>query len=321
MIAFKIICAAVALLAVCWGARRVFNIKPHFDPDMCAANSFGSATVGTHQDSLCKKVDAALAECIIVKTGTDENHVAACGTTDIPLGVTGPNDAPTAAEQLVTIHLFGGSRTLRLTASEAIADGALVYLGASGKAAASGTQCIGWAVTNAAADGDIFECATCTPQPAPGISASAFDANSILYATTDDTPVALTVGANTVVGRGPSGNISARTLLTGTTATPVAAAGSTVADAGQLTGTLITNITSDGATKGVKLPTGVAGMMQIVINGSATACELYAASGGTVNGLSADASIVVPASKGVLCLCNAADTWVVYDLPAKATAS
>ncbi len=38
---------------------------------------------------------------------------------------------------------------------------------------------------------------------------SLYDANTILYATTDDTPVALTVAASTVVGRKATGNISA----------------------------------------------------------------------------------------------------------------
>lgn len=38
-----------------------------------------------------------------------------------------------------------------------------------------------------------------------------YDAHSILYATTDDTPVALTVGASTIVGRKASGNIVALT--------------------------------------------------------------------------------------------------------------
>lgn len=104
-------------------------------------------------------------------------------------------------------------------------------------------------------------------------------------------------------------------------ATPVAAAGTDVSNAGSLASANIAKVSSDGATKGVKLPTGVAGQFQIVENTTATACELYAASGGTVNGLSADASVVIPASKGVLCLCFAADTWIVYDLPAKATAS
>lgn len=104
-------------------------------------------------------------------------------------------------------------------------------------------------------------------------------------------------------------------------ATPVAAAGSTVSDAGQLGSATIVVNSSASASAGVKLQTGVAGQIVFVINSSATACELYAASGGTVNGLSADASVVLPASKGVLCLCTAADTWTVYDLPAKATAS
>lgn len=106
--------------------------------------------------------------------------------------------------------------------------------------------------------------------------------------------------------------------------TAVAAAGSTVADAGQLGDASIVHITSDGAAKGVKLPTTTAanvGDVVFVINNSSTAAELYAASGGTVNGLSADASVVVPASKGLLCFCTGANTWVAFDLTAKATAS
>lgn len=105
------------------------------------------------------------------------------------------------------------------------------------------------------------------------------------------------------------------------TVTPVAAAGSTVADAGQLGSTMVVHISSDGATKGVKLPTGVKDDMVIIINDSGTAAELYAASGGTVNGLAANASVVIPASKGVMCFCTAADTWKIFDLPAAASAS
>lgn len=104
-------------------------------------------------------------------------------------------------------------------------------------------------------------------------------------------------------------------------ATAVAAAGSTVADAGVLGAGTYVQVSSDGATKGVKLPTGITGQIKWVINTTATACELYAATGGTVNGLSANASVVLPASKGVICICTAADTWVVFDLTAKATAS
>ena len=41
------------------------------------------------------------------------------------------------------------------------------------------------------------------------VDKSTYDAHSILYATTDDTPAALTVGEQTVVGRATGGNISA----------------------------------------------------------------------------------------------------------------
>lgn len=102
---------------------------------------------------------------------------------------------------------------------------------------------------------------------------------------------------------------------------PVAAAGSTVSDAGQLGAGNFVHITSDGATKGVKAPTAALGDFQYVINDSSTACEFYAASGGTVNGLSADASVVIPASKGILWQATAADTLIAFDLPAKSTAS
>jgi len=46
----------------------------------------------------------------------------------------------------------------------------------------------------------------------PYLLKSAYDANTILYATTDNTPVALTVGASTFVGRKASGNIVAMTV-------------------------------------------------------------------------------------------------------------
>lgn len=105
------------------------------------------------------------------------------------------------------------------------------------------------------------------------------------------------------------------------TVTPVAAAGSTVSDAGQLASTMVNHVTSDSAAKGVKFWSATQNQLAIVINNSSTACELYAASGGTVNGLSADASVVIPASKGVLAFCTGTNTWIVFDLPAKATAS
>lgn len=105
------------------------------------------------------------------------------------------------------------------------------------------------------------------------------------------------------------------------TAAATAAAGSTYSDAEPLAATNTTFITCDSTAKGVKLPTGAAGDIMSVINSSSTAAKLYPAAGGTLNGLSANAAIVVPASKGVLCFCSAADTWTVFDMNAKATAA
>jgi hypothetical protein len=108
-----------------------------------------------------------------------------------------------------------------------------------------------------------------------------------------------------------------------TIASPVAAtgAGGGVAGAAQLGNGNELYVSSDGATKGVKLPTGVAGDVVTIHNTSSTACNLFAASGGTINGGSADAGCTIPASKGVRAHCSAADTWTVYDLTAKAGAA
>lgn len=106
-------------------------------------------------------------------------------------------------------------------------------------------------------------------------------------------------------------------------ATPVAAAGAGggVAGATALGSANIVTISSDGATKGVKLLTGVAGDVIQIINTSGTAANLFAASGGTINGGAADAGCAVPASKGVIAICTAADTWSVFDMTALAGAA
>lgn len=52
------------------------------------------------------------------------------------------------------------------------------------------------------------------PADANKVDKATYDAHSVLYATTDNTPVALTVGEGTVVGRAAGGNISALTIDT-----------------------------------------------------------------------------------------------------------
>lgn len=78
-------------------------------------------------------------------------------------------------------------------------------------------------------------------------------------------------------------------------------------------------ISSDGATKGARLPSGDRGDMIVVINNSATAAFLYPAVGGTINGNVTNGATIVPASKGVLAIGILPNSWVTFDLPAKTT--
>ena len=95
--------------------------------------------------------------------------------------------------------------------------------------------------------------------------------------------------------------------------TPVAAAGSTYADAAAVGAQDLITISSDSAAKGVKLLTGAAGQVKRIVNTTATACKLYAATGGTLSGLTANAPVTVAASHVLVCYCLAADTWYVED--------
>ena len=102
------------------------------------------------------------------------------------------------------------------------------------------------------------------------------------------------------------------------TATPVAATGSIAGDSAPIAATNTTFITCDSSSKGVKLPTGAAGDILEIINNDATSAKLYPATGGFLNGQAANAAVVIPASKGVRCFCTAADTWIVFEMTAKA---
>lgn len=143
-------------------------------------------------------------------------------------------------------------------------------------------------------------------------------ADIIVITTTTGQPAVTITPATTITGALTLGGAFAPKAIT----TPVAAAGSTVADAGQLGNATVVHITSDGAAKGVKLPAvTAAGPIVFVINDSSTAAELYAESTGTVNGLAPDASVVVPASKGLICFATAAKTWLAFDMTSLASAS
>jgi len=103
--------------------------------------------------------------------------------------------------------------------------------------------------------------------------------------------------------------------------TPVAAAGSAYTNAAALGSGNVLHVSSDSAAKGVQLVAGITGDIVEVLNDSGTAAILYPATGGTINGLSANAGVVIPASKGTRLFCTAADTWIAFDMAAHSTAA
>lgn len=128
-------------------------------------------TDGTHGSGILGSLyaDAALTtRYLLVKTGSDSSHFAACGAGDKPLGPC--LDEPSAAEELASVALLGAVKgTVKMVGSEAIAKDADVYTAASGKVqdepASAGTYyLVGRAATACTGDGDTFEVIPCLPQ-------------------------------------------------------------------------------------------------------------------------------------------------------------
>jgi hypothetical protein len=123
---------------------------------------------GVNSDAKTLLSDAASAtENLLVKIGSDANHFAIAGASDLPIGT--QLGTPAAAEESVAIGLLGAAhRTRLMVASEAISAGEAVFAAANGKVqdipAGAGTYYqVGVALTAASADGDIIEV---DPQPA-----------------------------------------------------------------------------------------------------------------------------------------------------------
>ncbi len=79
-------------------------------------------------------------------------------------------------------------------------------------------------------------------------------------------------------------------------------------------------ISSDSATKGVRLFVGDQGDAITIINSSATAANMFPADGGTINGAAANVGVVIAASKGVYAYCTSPNNWCVFDTAARAAA-
>ena len=116
---------------------------------------------------------------------------------------------------------------------------------------------------------------------------SLYDANSILYATTDNTPAALTVGASTIVGRKATGDISA---MTGAEATALLSNVVAAGAAGLMTGADKTKLDGIAAGAQVNVATNLAlgtvtGTTQPITNSNGTGFILPVAVATTAAGL------------------------------------
>ncbi len=125
---------------------------------VCLAN----IAEGTHAGNLTKAVDAAITERFLLgKIGGTSARVAVCGAADTPIGVI--TDEAALVGDLVNVALFGSaSSTLRMVASAAIAQGALVEPAANGRVqtlgAGAGTHhVVGRALQAAANAGEVIE--------------------------------------------------------------------------------------------------------------------------------------------------------------------
>lgn len=87
---------------------------------------------GVHEGAITRKVDAALSvENLLVKRGSDDDHVAVCGASDCPQGTV--SDTPSEAEEYVGVNLLGCAKsTLKMVAVGAVTAGPL-FTAAGGK--------------------------------------------------------------------------------------------------------------------------------------------------------------------------------------------
>ena len=128
---------------------------------------FANTGEQTHEGAVTRLTDAAITtRNLLYKDGSDDDHIAVCGASDIPLGTV--DDEADAAEELVALKLLGTGGTRKMVASEAITVGEHVYTAASGKvsdlSASAGTYYrVGVALTAASADGDVIEVMTSVP--------------------------------------------------------------------------------------------------------------------------------------------------------------
>jgi len=118
--------------------------------------------------TMTKIADAAQAiQHLLVKFGTDADHIAIAGVADSPIGVC--PDTPALGDSAAVRLLGCANESITMVASEAIGVGVRVFAAASGKVSlldtgTNGTYfCVGVALEAAAADLDEIQVDPCIP--------------------------------------------------------------------------------------------------------------------------------------------------------------
>ena len=155
-----VLCMVALFAVLAWSARRGYRGSEF--------RAFANVGEKEHRETITKKADAAIGRYLLVKFGTDGDHVNIAGAGDVPIAATGDESA--AAEDLIVLKMLGQyPGSIKLTANTAITAGSAVYSAAAGKVTTSvlapaGTKFIGVAITATAADGDILEVMTVAPK-------------------------------------------------------------------------------------------------------------------------------------------------------------
>jgi hypothetical protein len=237
--------------------------------------------------------------------------------------------ALTANAQLINLTMGADGTVLqngiKLPSGTTIGGSAVVALATITSSSANALTTGPNGATNPSFNVDASTSSAATGFNVKSAAAAAGVALSVISSGTDESVTFDAKGAGTVTINGTATGkviLGAESRLKAI-ATPVAAAGAAggVAGAAALGVGNYAYVSSDGATKGVKFLTGALGDWKFVINTSSTALNLFAASGGTINGGATNAGCTIAASKGVVAFCSAADTWIVFDLAAHAGAA
>lgn len=161
---------APSLVSVPLGACAVAVSVVALCPSLNTAVLISACNIGegSWTGSFSKYSDAAIAQrFLLVKFGSDVEHVAINGVNDRPLGIC--SDEAAAGGELVAVQFLSATNTTRkAVASEAIALTDELYTAAGGKVqnlpAGAGTYYkIGRPLQTAAADGDVIAFEPCYP--------------------------------------------------------------------------------------------------------------------------------------------------------------